>query len=115
MTRPCPQPLGHESPIKPSLLQDGQRPSALGRLGLERLEPLLLVIGQHLDAQDPDKDGGEDVVGRSDCGDAVGGRVGRGEGEEEVLREFGSGEEEVLDDGDEEEVHCAFERGQSEL
>jgi len=78
---------------------------------------LLLVVGAHLERERDDEEGGEEGVGEVER-DRVDGRVvwlearelrevGRGGavvGEEEVLGEFGGEEEEVLDEGDEDEV-----------
>lgn len=76
------------------------------RFRLERLVSLLLNVTDRLDDENTDEDEGEDSVVDSERRRDEFGRVARGEGEEEVLGELSGGEEEILSDGDEEDVDC---------
>jgi hypothetical protein len=117
VTRERPESLRDKSPRQPSLVphtESSSLASLLQLLGvrLEVLVPLLLVVGHHLNDEDGDEEDREGVVGDVEGGDLERGRVGGSEREEEVHGELGRGEEHVLHDGDEEEVHCGCGRQQ---
>ena len=106
MTAVAPDTAGDETSSHLALLLGAQLSTSSLRLLFESLESLLLNVGNRLDDENADEDEREDRVVDSERRRDEFGRVSRSEGEENVLREFTSGEEDVLGDSDEEDVNC---------
>ena len=104
MTAVAPDTTRDESSRHLALLLGSQLSTGLLRFGLERLESLLLDIGDGFDDEDADEDDGEDCIVNSERGRDEFRRVSGSEGEEKVLRKLPQSEEDVLGDSDEEDV-----------
>lgn len=106
MSTVTPESLSDETPRQFTLFPDTQFPATRFRFLLEMLVILLLVVRQHLETNDENEETGDGVIGETDSGNLVSWGEDGGQGEQHVDGELSGHQEEVLDEGDEEEVHC---------
>lgn len=101
----APKSLRNEPSGQFTLFPHAQFPTARFRFLLEMLVVLLLVVRQHFETNDENEETGDGVIGETDSGDLVRWREDGGQSEQHVDGELSGHQEEILDKGDEEEVH----------